>query len=228
MNSLLDRIVFIPVVHTDTESVERVRRIIREEDPEVVAVELDRQRYEILQRGDDSRTEDALPPQGDVVHNLFYQIARLEENLGDMTGSDAGAEMLAAIEEGRELGAKIALVDRPIQETMQAFMRVPLDEVYAFFQVLPAAEDDAEGQGIDTLLTMLRDESQVEEIVQQFTEEFPNLADALIGQRDMYVAEALKTILNDVDGQIVVVLGAGHMKGVKRSLRDMLEREAGS
>lgn len=228
MTSELDRIVFVPVVHTDSESVERVRRIIRQNKPEVVAVELDRQRYELLQRGDEQEGVDVLPPSGDVIQDLFYQIARLEKNLGDTTGTDAGTEMLAAIEEGRELGAKIALVDRPIQETMQAFMKVPLDEVYAFFQAIPSTEDDAESQGVDALLAMLRDESQVEEIVQQFTEEFPNLADALIGQRDRYVANALKTILNDVGGHIVAVLGAGHMKGVKESLRMMLSKEASS
>ncbi|TFF68658.1 hypothetical protein EU520_00105 [Candidatus Thorarchaeota archaeon] len=228
MTSELDRIVFIPVVHTDAESVERVRRTIREREPEVVAVELDRQRYELLQRGGEPN-EVVLPGHtGDVVQDLFFQIARLEENLGNLTGSDAGAEMLAAIEEGREIGAKIALVDRPIHETMQAFMKVPLDEVYGFVHALPTAEEDAEEQGVDALLAMLRDESQVEEIVSQFMEEFPHLADALIGQRDRYVANALKTILDDVEGLIVAVLGSGHMKGVKMSLKKMLQEDAGS
>ncbi|TET08166.1 MAG: TraB family protein, partial [Candidatus Thorarchaeota archaeon] len=53
--------------------------------------------------------------------------------------------------------------------------------------------------------------------------EFPKLAEVLIEQRDQYVAKALQFILNDVEGKIVVVLGAGHIQGVKSALNQLLQ-----
>ncbi|MHA2081127.1 MAG: hypothetical protein ACW99H_08290 [Candidatus Thorarchaeota archaeon] len=42
-------------------------------------------------------------------------------------------------------------------------------------------------------------------------------------QRDQYVAKALHYILNDVEGKIVAVLGAGHIQGVKAALEKLLQ-----
>jgi pheromone shutdown protein TraB len=47
--------------------------------------------------------------------------------------------MLAAIEEGQAVGAKIALVDRPMAETVRAMMKVPMDELYRLTNLLPDA-----------------------------------------------------------------------------------------
>ena len=139
-----------------------------------------------------------------------------------MTGSNIGDEMLAAIEEGRAVGAKIALVDRPIQTTIQAMMQVPLDELYRLINMLPDATKDIETGGARDILEMLKMDGAVEDIMKQFKTEFPNLARVLIEERDLYVARALKFILNDVKGRIVVVLGAGHIPGVKETLENIL------
>jgi pheromone shutdown protein TraB len=62
----------------------------------------------------------------------------------------------------------------------------------------------------------------------QFETEFPSLFDVLVKQRDEYVANALLKILNDVQGQIVAVLGAGHIEGVKAALERLLKIESAS
>jgi pheromone shutdown protein TraB len=223
-----DRVVFVGVIHTDAESVAHVRKAVREVRPDVVAVELDRDRYQQLLHPPTEQEMADAPPSGNVVQDLFQQIALLEKRLGSVTGSDAGTEMLAAIEEGRKLGAKIALVDRPIQTTMQAIMSVPLDEVYRMFNMIPGASRDLQDGAADDLMISLKEEGAVEAVMEEFTSEFPNLSNALIQERDNYVAHALCTILNDVKGKIVVVLGAGHIEGVRTALSKLLECQAGS
>lgn len=222
MSCLIDRIIFVAVIHTDLESVESVRKIVHEIKPEVVAVELDRERYQQLTNP--AETDDNTLPQmtGDSAQDLMQQLAFLEKSLGKMTGSNVGDEMLAAIQEGRAVGAKIALVDRPMQATIQAMMRVPLNELYGLINVLPDAAKDIESGGALDILDMLKKDGAIEDIMQQFQTEFPGLTRVLIDERDEYVAKALRFILNDVKGKIVAVLGAGHIQGVKVALERLL------
>ncbi|MHA2264333.1 MAG: TraB/GumN family protein [Candidatus Thorarchaeota archaeon] len=224
----LDRVVFVPVIHADADSVERARRVVVEIEPDVVAVELDRERYEQLQSPEMMSKMPSPPESGNMVEHLMFQIAQLERNLGQKTGALAGEEMLAAIEEGRKIGSKIALVDRPIQATMQAIMKVPLDEVYRLTDMIPDAAQDIEKDASVDLLEKLKEEGTVDEIVDVFRTEFPGLYEALISQRDRYVANALRTILDDVEGKIVAVLGVGHIEGVSKELTHLLREEAGS
>jgi len=130
--------------------------------------------------------------------------------------------MMTAIEEGRAINAKIALVDRSMKATVQAMMRVPLDELYRLTNMLPDATKDIEDGGAFDLLDMLKEDGAVDDIMEQFRSEFPELAKVLIEQRDQYVANALHFILNDNQGSIVAVLGAGHIQGVKTALEELL------
>ncbi len=228
LKGIPDRVLLVGVIHTDVDSVKHVRKTVKETKPDVVAVELDRDRYQQLLH---PLTEQEMANQsstGHVVQDLFQQITLLEKRLGNVTGSDVGAEMLAAIEEGRKLGAKIALVDRPIQATMQAIMSVPLDEVYRMVNMIPGASDDIQGGDAEDLMTTLKEEGAITAVIGEFRTEFPNLSNALIDERDKYVANALCTILNDVKGKIVAVLGAGHIEGVRKALSKQLESQAGS
>ncbi len=227
----LDRVILVGVIHTDKESIERVRDTITRNRPDVVAVELDRERYQQLQSQNmTTRTQTSTPPTGDAVQDLMQQIALLESILGDLTGSMAGREMMTAIEEGRKISAKIALVDRPIQQTVQALMRVPLDEIYKMLQMIPVVTEDIKEEGAGTindegvlrLLELLRKDSKVKEIVEEFRREFPAISRVLIDERDEYVAKALATILDDVSGKIVAVLGSGHIQGVRTALERLL------
>jgi pheromone shutdown protein TraB len=202
-----ERIIFVSVIHTDIESVEEARRVVREMKPEVVAVELDHERYHQL-INPPTETETSATRTGDMAHDLMQQLALLEKSLGDITGSDVGDEMLAAIEEGRAIGAKIALVDRPMIATVQAMMKVSIDEIYKLTSMLPDATKDIENGGAGDLLAMLKEDGAVEDLMEQFRTEFPGLASVLIEQRDQYVAKALHFILNDSKGLIVAVLGA--------------------
>ena len=221
----LDRVVFVAVIHTDLESVEEVRRVIQEVKPAVVAVELDHDRYEHLTNPSSQDEMPTMPLTGDTAQDLMQQLAAMEQALGGITGSNVGDEMMAAIEEGRAINAKIALVDRPMKATVQAMMRVPLDELYGLTNMLPDATKDIEEGGAFDLLDMLKQDGAVDDILEQFRSEFPGLTKVLIEERDQFVANALHFILSDVQGKIVAVLGAGHIQGVKSVLQELLSED---
>jgi pheromone shutdown protein TraB len=218
-----DRVVFVPVIHTDTESVKKAREAVRDIRPDVVAVELDRTRYHQLMF-----PPEELPPTpgrstGDGVQDLMNQIALLEQDLGQMTGASAGSEMLAAIEEGRSVGAKIALIDRPIEVTANALSQVPLDELYRLTNIIPDAAKDLADGGSTSLMDMLKEDGAIGNLMGEFRKEYPVLSRVLIEDRDKFIANAIRSILNDVKGKIVVVLGAGHIEGVSETLKMLLK-----
>ena len=218
----MERVVFVAVIHTDLESVDKARKVVREVQPAVVAVELDHERYEYLQNPSDNTELTTMPLTGDTAQDLMQQLASMEQALGGITGSNVGDEMMAAIEEGRAIGAKIALVDRPMKTTVEAMMKVPLNELYGLIEMLPGTTKDIQEGGAKDFLDMLKQEGAVDEIVEQFRAEFPGLTRVLIEERDLYVAKALHFILNDTEGKIVAVLGAGHIQGVKAALEGLL------
>lgn len=228
VNSEYERVVFVPVIHTDTESVKNAEKVVAKVKPDVVAVELDRTRYHQLTEKKDESIENRSIPSGDTVSNLMQQIALLEKDLGEMTGAMAGEEMLAAIRAGREIGAKIALVDRPIEVTVQALAQVPLYELYKLTDMIPDATKEVAEEGTVNLFDMLKEDANVESLMSEFKKEFPVLSNVLIEQRNMFIANAVRSILKDVRGKVVVVLGSGHIEGVSRILKDALAKENGS
>ncbi len=227
MKTSIERVIFVSVIHTDTESLEEARRVVLETEPDVVAVELDRARYAQLTNPGVSE-EDMIPDSGDMISQLLNQIALLEDGLGSLSGTSAGEEMLAAIEAGRKTGAKIALIDRPLQATANALLKVPLDEIYKMTNLIPEATEDIENGGAVDIMSMLKEEGAIDKLMDEFRGEFPNIAKVLIEDRDEYIANAILTILEDVDGKVVVVLGAGHIDGVRKALQRVLKTKSAS
>jgi pheromone shutdown protein TraB len=115
----------VGTAHVSAESVGEVERVVAAECPDVVAVELDEDRFRRL-RGetpDDLEAGDLL--EGDTVFQFlaYWMLAYVQTQLGDRFDVDPGAEMRAAIEAAPGAGAGVALVDRDIQVTIQRFWR---------------------------------------------------------------------------------------------------------
>jgi pheromone shutdown protein TraB len=113
----------VGTAHVSQESVEEVERVIDEERPDVVAVELDEGRFRQLkgETPDDLEAADLL--EGNTVFQFlaYWMLSYVQTRLGDQFDVRPGAEMLAAVERSEELGIDVALVDRNIQVTIQRF-----------------------------------------------------------------------------------------------------------
>jgi pheromone shutdown protein TraB len=113
----------VGTAHVSADSVEEVERVIDEERPDVVAVELDEGRYRQL-KGENPEDLDA----GDLLRGntvfqflAYWMLSYVQTRLGDRFDIKPGAEMLAAVETAEGLGIDVALVDRDIQVTVQRF-----------------------------------------------------------------------------------------------------------
>jgi len=120
---LLDdvEIILVGTGHILEKSVKEVEEIIEREHPDIVAVELCEGRYRAL-KGEVTNfsVKDALSG-NPLILLTQWLLAYIQRKIGDEIGVQPGAEMLAAIEKAEERGCDVALVDRPIQITMQRF-----------------------------------------------------------------------------------------------------------
>ncbi|ELZ12755.1 TraB determinant protein [Haloterrigena salina JCM 13891] len=111
--------------HVSQSSVDEVHETIDQEQPDVVAVELDENRYRQMQGGapDDIEAGDLLS--GNTVFQFlaYWMLSYVQSRLGDQFDIEPGADMRAAIEAAERNGSGVALVDRDIQVTIQRFWR---------------------------------------------------------------------------------------------------------
>lgn len=111
----------VGTAHVSHASVEEVEETIERERPDVVAVELDENRYKRLK----GETPDDIDP-GDVISGktvyqflAYWLLSYVQARLGDRFDIEPGADMMAAIETAEAQGSGVALVDRDIQMTVQ-------------------------------------------------------------------------------------------------------------
>ncbi|MFC7077150.1 TraB/GumN family protein [Haloarcula halophila] len=117
------RVRVVGTAHVSEHSVEEVRERITEEQPDIVAVELDEGRYRQMQgeTPDDLDAGDLL--RGNTVFQFlaYWMLSYIQARLGDRFDIEPGADMQAAIDTAEQHGLGVALVDRDIQTTVQRF-----------------------------------------------------------------------------------------------------------
>jgi pheromone shutdown protein TraB len=111
----------VGTAHVSEESVERVEQTIEDEQPDVVAVELDESRYKRMkgETPDDIDAGDLIS--GKTVYQFlaYWMLSYVQARLGDQFDIEPGADMMAAIDTAERIGSGVALVDRDIQETVR-------------------------------------------------------------------------------------------------------------
>ncbi|WP_292519902.1 TraB/GumN family protein [Methanoculleus sp.] len=207
----------VGTAHVSQKSVEDVRSAIEEFQPEIVGVELDRGRYIAL-------TEEVAEPsvtdilKGGNFGQLLVQwvLTYIQQRIGAETGVKPGAEMLAAIDEAKAHQKPVGLIDRDIRITLARFWgRMGIWEKIKLIGALIYSLVSVEGQELDV------DEFTNQDVVSAAMEEFrkfsPRGAQALIDERDAYLAHQILMLGNRYE-RVLAVVGAGHIQGVQRYL----------
>ncbi len=210
----------IGTAHVSEKSVEKVRNTILEKKPNVVAVELDINRYTNLLNEEKG---DAPPKQefqikkiikGDNLTLFLVSgfLSYMQRRIGDDVGVKPGSEMMAAVEAAEEIGAKIALIDRDISITLNRTLnKMSFVEKMKFVYGLIASffSDDEDIGDIESIT----EGDALEEIMKYFQEMSPKAYDVLVNERDKYMARMLLDISEE---NVVAVVGAGHKEGITK------------
>lgn len=209
-------IFLVGTAHVSKESVDLVRDVIERENPDIVAVELDEQRYDSLlnkKKWDETEIHKVIRTGKTYLFLMQLLLTNFQRKIGDKFGIKPGSEMLKAIEVAREKDSKIALVDRDVRVTLKrAFNRMSLREkfrlLFGFFSGVFEDEEISE-----EILEKLKDKDIMTEMMEELSREIPSIKDVLIDERDRYIANK---IIGLEGKRVVAVVGAGHVEGIKR------------
>lgn len=210
----------IGTAHVSADSVEEVERAIDEERPDIVAVELDEARYNQMK----GETVDDLDPSDLLSGNTVYQflaywmLSYVQARLGDQFDIEPGADMKAAIDAAERVGSGVALVDRDIQMTIQRFWaRMSLWEKLRMVGGLGLALLGIGGGDEEIDMAELTDADVVTAMMEEFRRFSPGGAEALIDERDAFIAHRL-VALRKQGYDTIAVVGAGHRAGIESYL----------
>jgi pheromone shutdown-related protein TraB len=217
LRKLGDRLTLVGVAHILPKSRDEVKAAIEGESPEVVAVELCPARYAELVGGvDRSGAREAMRPRelAPSVFNKFFYL--LQTKFARRTGMPAGEEMLIAIERARKVGARVELIDRDINLTLQRLVERmgPREKLRLLLELLVGLLPF--GGRVD--LERLTEEEVVDRLLSSLKRALPGAYEVLIEERNSYMAAKIAMLLSSTKGKIVCVVGAGHISGICRRL----------
>ncbi|MGC9307592.1 MAG: TraB/GumN family protein [Thermoplasmatota archaeon] len=186
----------------------QVKDIIATVQPDVVALELDRNRLQALLTPGEKRGN--LP----FFHTL---LASLQERIAKKYGVATGSEMKAAAQMAEENAIGILCIDMDVSVTMNRLWRdIPLRKKVLFML-----------SGISSLfISKKRVEAEIasfetgpQTYLQEMQSTFPELYTILIEKRNQYMTSRLMHAVDMYD-RIVAFVGEGHISGMEDLLPD--------
>lgn len=211
-------IVLVGTAHVSWESADLVERVIAEEKPDVVCVELCKTRFDAITQKDRWQEMDIIK----VIREkrtslLLFQLLMVsfQKKIAEKFGIKPGEEMLRAISKADASGARLVLADRGIRVTLLRTWRMMsfwskskfLSEVMlSLFGAEEITKEEIE---------KLKQHDMLELALQTVGEKMPSIKITLIDERDEYLAH----MIGHAEGKkIVAVVGAGHVPGIIKNM----------
>jgi len=208
--------------HVSRTSAEAVKDMASSGDFDTIAVELCEARYDALTAERKWTDLDLYKivregKAGLVMANLA--LSAYQRRIADQFGIEPGAEMRAATIAAQEHDMPLQLVDRDLATTLRrSYASVPWYKrlyLMAGLGIGMVSSDEIDEEAIEKL----KEGDILESTFTEFAEQSPELYEALITERDRYMAARLREDNENASGsEVLVVIGAGHMEGLAAHL----------
>ena len=216
-------IYLIGTSHIAKESLDKVDHSISGIKPDLVAVELDLARLKGLQQNKKGKMK--LPI---IQKIIMLLLQKMQETLSKETGILPGQEMLDAVRHAKKADSRVALIDQRIDITINKLMRaMGLKEKfklisYMIFGLLGIGASKVvpvkAGKSVD--LNKIPEDEFIDMAMGYMEASFPSIYKVLVADRNWFMAHNLMKLSADFEN-IVAVVGAGHVKG----MRELLEND---
>lgn len=223
------RYTLLGTAHVSKASVDAVRAAIDTGAYDTIAVELDAQRLQAMTDPDALARLDLVKVLREGKAALFAAnlgLAAYQRRLAEQLGIEPGAELKAAAVEARARGLSLQLIDRDVGLTFKRALaklgfwkraKVGAGIFAGLFADEEVGEEDIE---------KLKQGDMMEASFSEFADETPELYEAIISERDRYMAAKLREIPAGAR-EVLAVVGAGHLQGLSKHLRDETSAPAG-
>ncbi|MFA6088817.1 MAG: TraB domain-containing protein [Candidatus Woesearchaeota archaeon] len=251
-NIVFKNITIIGTSHISEESKNQVAEYIEKNKPDVVCVELDKDRMISLMTEEKEESNNNIEnkyksnkdkkkkmrkdsgPQLSLLFKvgpfgfLFYLIAHTaQKKLGSIVNLEPGADMKSALKTAQKNNIKIALIDQHVLITLKkiskAFRIKLIFRIFKdFFMALIG-----KGPKVDFKIDLKKvpDDKTIEKMMNLIKKTYPEIYNVLIDERNLHMARRLIVISKKHPTEkIVAVVGAGHKTGMLEYLNSMYDK----
>tara|TARA_Y100000310_G_C20548786_1_gene746969 strand:+ start:168 stop:854 length:687 start_codon:yes stop_codon:yes gene_type:complete len=212
--------------HIAKQSIKEIKQAISSFEPEIVAVELDKQRAHSLLKEEKNKISISSILQIGLKGYLFAKIGQIvQQKLGKTVGVSPGADMKTALLVAKEHKLKVALVDQPIQITLKNFSKeLSWKErgrfVVDIFKGIFFRKKQMKLLGLDKFdLDKVPTGKVIEQMMKHLKDRYPNIYKTLVHDRNKYMVRQLVKLMRKFpDKKILCVVGAGHKEGMEELL----------
>jgi len=213
------KIYIVGTAHVSKQSVKDVETTIALVNPDTICVELCESRYKSMKDKDLWKKMDIfrVVKEKKTVFLLAQLImGSFYRKLGEQLDVPPGAEMLKGIELSESMNKQLVLADRNIEVTLRRVwaglsfwgkMKMMSQMLGSLF-----VSEEIDGSMVESL----KQDDQLEKMMEEFSKGFPGVRSRLIDERDIYLAEKIRTAPGET---IVAVVGAGHVKGMLECIK---------
>lgn len=207
-------IIVVGTAHISQESVNLVKMVIEQEQPDCVCLELDDKRYQALTQKKQWESLDLKT----IIRNkqlstllVSLLMASYQKRLGGKLGVTPGAELLMGAQTAKDLHIPLSLCDRDVRITLRRAWKSTsfFKKGYLLASLLVSLFDKSEIS--EEKLQELRQKDVLTELMDEMGDTLPDLKRVLIDERDLYLVEKIKA---SPGKRIVAVVGAGHVAGM--------------
>ena len=213
------KLIILGTSHIANKSIKSVKEKFEEYNPDIIALELDYSRVIALKNKVKRPKNITLLKMLGVKGFLFYIIGELiQQKLGKIVNIQPGAEMLTALRLAEKNNKKVALIDRDIQITLKRFSK-HFQKREALKMVFDLIKGLFKKTELELDLTTVPSQDVIDLVLKQTKDNYPSLYKVLIDERDRYMAHKINNLTKVYpESKILAVVGAGHVKGIKRYL----------
>ena len=220
--------VVLGTAHVSRSSLEAVEALLDHERFDAVAIELCESRAEGIRHPDAFKQMDLFQvirqgKAGMVAASLV--LSSFQKRLADQYGIQPGAEMKAAMEGAGQRGLPLWLIDREVGTTLKrAWHNVGFWPRFGLLGGLLASVFERQDIGEEDI-KKLKQGDMLESAFSEFASESAALYQSLIAERDTFMAARLREEASlaaaaaNPPRRVLVVIGAGHLKGMGEQLR---------
>jgi len=210
-------ILLIGTAHISQESVDLVEKVITQEQPDTVCLELDEKRYKALTQKKKWQSLDLKQiikkkQLSTLMINLL--MASYQKKLGGQLGVQPGAELLHAAKTADKDNIPIALIDRDVRITLRRAWKSTsfFKKGYLISTLFASLFDSTEIS--EEKLNEMKQKDVLSELMDEMGSVLPDVKRVLIDERDIYLCEKIKAASGKY---LVAVVGAGHVEGIKKT-----------
>ena len=227
------RYTLLGTAHVSQASVDAVRSAIADGGYDAVAVELDEPRLQALTEPDALAKLDLIQVIRTGRTAMFaanLALSAYQRRLAEQLGIEPGAELKLAALQAREQGLPVHLIDREVGLTFKrASARLGFWGRAKLGGGLLGSLLVSEDVGHDEI-EKLKQGDMLEASFNEFASESPEIYETVIAERDRYMAARLREV-GETSGpeirEVLAVVGAGHLQGMARHLREEQRPAAG-